>query len=60
MTQLPAQQSKTDTLITDGPQMVNQMKKSDVPEGLWMRCPECEAMLYRKEVERNLHVLSWV
>ena len=56
MTQLPAQQSTITKKRTDGPPMVNQMKKSDVPEGLWMRCPECEAMLYRKEVERNLHV----
>ncbi len=31
-------------------------KRSDVPEGLWMRCPVCEAMLYRKNVEANLHV----
>ena len=31
-------------------------KRSDVPEGLWMRCPQCEAMLYRKNVEANLHV----
>jgi acetyl-CoA carboxylase carboxyl transferase subunit beta len=31
-------------------------KRSEVPEGLWMRCPECEAMVYRKTVEQNLHV----
>lgn len=31
-------------------------KRSDVPEGLWMRCPNCEAMSYRKQVEQNLHV----
>jgi len=31
-------------------------KRADVPAGLWMRCPECEAMLYRKNVEQNLHV----
>lgn len=31
-------------------------KRQDIPEGLWMRCPECEAMLYRKNVEQNLHV----
>ncbi len=31
-------------------------KRGDVPEGLWMRCPECEAMVYRKNVEQNLHV----
>ncbi len=31
-------------------------KRADVPEGLWMRCPSCATMLYRKQVERNLHV----
>ncbi len=31
-------------------------KRGDVPEGLWMRCPQCEAMVYRKNVEQNLHV----
>lgn len=31
-------------------------KRGDVPEGLWMRCPRCEAMVYRKNVEQNLHV----
>lgn len=27
-----------------------------VPEGLWMKCAACDAVLYRAEVERNLHV----
>ncbi len=36
--------------------VVDTGKRSDVPAGLWMRCPECEAMLYRKNVEQNLHV----
>ncbi len=31
-------------------------KRQNIPEGLWIRCPECEAMLYRKNVEQNLHV----
>ncbi len=31
-------------------------KRTDVPEGLWMRCPGCEAMCYRKQVEQNLYV----
>jgi acetyl-CoA carboxylase carboxyl transferase subunit beta len=31
-------------------------KREGVPEGLWMRCPECERMLYRKEVEEALNV----
>ncbi|MGA2265647.1 MAG: acetyl-CoA carboxylase, carboxyltransferase subunit beta [Phycisphaerae bacterium] len=31
-------------------------KKREVPDGLWMRCPACEGMLYRKTVAENLHV----
>src|SRR6266404_5347190 len=27
-----------------------------VPEGLWTKCPACDAVLYRAEIERNLHV----
>ena len=27
-----------------------------VPEGLWIKCPACDAVLYRAEVERNLSV----
>ena len=31
-------------------------RKEGIPEGLWMRCPECEEMLFRKVVEEALHV----
>ena len=31
-------------------------KSEGIPEGLWMRCASCEAMLFRKVVEDNLHV----
>ncbi len=31
-------------------------KAAGVPEGLWKRCPNCEAMLYAKQVAQNLHV----
>ncbi len=27
-----------------------------VPEGLWLRCPACGAMIYRKQMEANQHV----
>jgi len=27
-----------------------------VPEGLWMKCPACDAVLYRAELERNIQV----
>jgi len=31
-------------------------RKEGIPEGLWMRCPECEEMLFRKVVDEALHV----
>jgi acetyl-CoA carboxylase carboxyl transferase subunit beta len=27
-----------------------------VPEGLWIKCPACDAVLYKAEIERNLNV----
>jgi acetyl-CoA carboxylase carboxyl transferase subunit beta len=27
-----------------------------VPEGLWIKCPACDAVLYRAELDRNLNV----
>ncbi len=30
--------------------------KRGVPEGLWMRCPGCEATIFRKEAEKRLSV----
>jgi len=30
--------------------------KRSVPEGLWAKCPDCNAVLYRAELERNLEV----
>lgn len=32
------------------------LQKEGIPEGLWMRCPECGDMLFRKVVEEALHV----
>lgn len=31
-------------------------RKKSVPEGLWTKCPKCEATLYRSEVKRNQEV----
>ena len=31
-------------------------KKSDIPEGLWKKCPKCAAVLYRPELDKNLNV----
>jgi acetyl-CoA carboxylase carboxyl transferase subunit beta len=29
-------------------------RKAVIPEGLWLRCPSCSAMVYRKQMEANL------
>ena len=31
-------------------------KKREIPEGLWMRCDSCSAILFRRSVENNLWV----
>ena len=31
-------------------------RRREMPEGLWMRCPRCEHMLYKSAVEKNLNV----
>ena len=30
--------------------------KKSIPEGLWTKCNSCGAVLYRAEIDRNLHV----
>ena len=32
------------------------VRKTPVPEGLWVKCPSCEATLYRTDLEKNLLV----
>ncbi len=49
MTQVPSRS------WTDSPELAPKGKKA-VPEGLWIRCPDCAAMLFRKSVESNLWV----
>jgi len=31
-------------------------RKRDIPEGLWTKCPKCEAMVFDKELDDNLKV----
>jgi acetyl-CoA carboxylase carboxyl transferase subunit beta len=35
---------------------VRPQRKATIPEGLWLRCPGCARMIYRKHLEANLHV----
>src|SRR5436305_102893 len=39
----------------DRAQLPNHPRRG-VPEGLWMRCPQCKATVFRKEVENRLNV----
>jgi acetyl-CoA carboxylase carboxyl transferase subunit beta len=32
------------------------VKKTAVPEGLWIKCPSCETVLYKNDLEQNLNV----
>ena len=32
------------------------VSKKSMPEGLWIKCPACEAVLYRTDLEKNLNV----
>jgi acetyl-CoA carboxylase carboxyl transferase subunit beta len=34
------------------------MTKRGVPEGLWIRCPQCKATIFRKEAESRFNVCS--
>jgi len=40
---------------TDMKQTETQTRRS-VPEGLWLRCPSCAQMIYRRQMESNQHV----
>jgi acetyl-CoA carboxylase carboxyl transferase subunit beta len=32
------------------------VSRKSMPEGLWVKCPACEAVLYRTDLEKNLNV----
>ena len=34
------------------------LKKNTVPEGLWNKCPSCDAILYNAELEKNFNVCT--
>jgi acetyl-CoA carboxylase carboxyl transferase subunit beta len=41
---------------TDRARKSNTMAKRGVPEGLWIRCPQCKATIFRKEMEARFSV----
>lgn len=45
-----------DKLLPPQIQPSNPANRKSVPEGLWVKCPSCEAVLYRTDLESNLSV----
>ena len=45
-----------DKLLPPKIQQNNRAGRRGIPEGLWIKCPSCEAVLYRNDVEANLFV----
>ncbi|MDE2614910.1 MAG: acetyl-CoA carboxylase carboxyl transferase subunit beta, partial [Burkholderiales bacterium] len=37
-------------------QQTDPEQRRAVPEGLWVKCPECETVLYKTDLEKNLGV----
>lgn len=38
------------------PKMQSEAKKSAMPDGLWVKCPACEEVLYKSDLEANEYV----
>jgi acetyl-CoA carboxylase carboxyl transferase subunit beta len=38
------------------PSIDSSTSKKEVPEGVWIKCEECNSILYKSELERNLYV----
>ena len=34
----------------------DEKKRNSIPEGLWEKCPKCESVLYKPELDKTLHV----
>lgn len=45
-----------DKLLPPKIQQNNRAGRKGIPEGLWVKCPSCEAVLYRNDIEANLFV----
>jgi acetyl-CoA carboxylase carboxyl transferase subunit beta len=46
----------TETTFLKKPKLGGKSKKKEIPEGLWTKCPKCEAMVFDKELDENLKV----
>ena len=42
--------------IFSKPRLQNLDRREDTPEGLWSKCPQCDSMLHKLELQQNLQV----
>jgi acetyl-CoA carboxylase carboxyl transferase subunit beta len=42
--------------IFSKPSLRSRDRREDMPEGLWNKCPDCDAMIHNLELQQNLHV----
>jgi len=45
-----------DKILPSGVNRSEGDRRATVPEGVWTKCPKCEAVLYRPDLERNANV----
>ncbi len=45
-----------DKLLPPKIQQTDPSERRTVPEGLWVKCPECESVLYKTDLEQNVNV----
>ncbi len=45
-----------DKLLPPKMQQTDPAERRTVPEGLWVKCPSCESVLYKTDLEQNLNV----
>lgn len=46
----------SDTAFLSKPKIASRSRKREMPEGLWVKCPECSSLIYDKELDDNLKV----
>lgn len=56
VTQAPAHGAPGIDIPRSWQDVIDAQERSDVPKGLWSRCPACEAMCFVKQVQQNLDV----
>jgi acetyl-CoA carboxylase carboxyl transferase subunit beta len=51
-----ADESPANKPVTPAPTNGSTANKVDVPKGVWLQCPSCQATVFQKALEENLHV----